>query len=90
MFPPHVRSADAALGYLSTWCDIIGSELLDGISWDEIDDTRGRLTVVRVLPFRIGFAVGTVLTGMGCGAEAHGFGRGRQSPARAVGPTLGA
>ncbi len=50
------------MDYLSTWCDIIGGELLDDIEWDEITDTTGRLAVVRVRPFRIGFGVGTVLT----------------------------
>lgn len=61
MFPPHVATPEAALDYLSTWCDIIGGELLDGIGWDEIADTTGRLTVIRVRSFRIGFGVGTVL-----------------------------
>jgi hypothetical protein len=61
LFPPHVRTPGAALDYLSTWCDIVGGELLDGIEWDEIVDDEGRLAVVRVSPFRIGFGVGTVL-----------------------------
>ena len=50
------------MDYLSTWCDIIGGELLDGIEWDEIADTTGSLAVLRIPPFRIGFRVGTVLT----------------------------
>ena len=62
LFPPHVRTPEAALDYLSTWCDIIGGELLDGIEWEEIADATGRLAVLRVPPFRIGFRVGTVLT----------------------------
>ncbi len=62
LFPPHVRTPEAALDYLSTWCDIIGGELLDGIEWDEIADTTGGLAVLRIPPFRIGFRFGTVLT----------------------------
>ena len=55
LFPPHVRTPEAALDYLSTWCDFIGGELLDGIEWDEIADTTGSLAVLRIPPFRLGF-----------------------------------
>lgn len=51
-----------ALDYLSTWCDIIGGEQLEGIEWDEICDAQGRLAVLRIRPFRIRFATGTQLT----------------------------
>jgi hypothetical protein len=74
LFPPHIGTSEAALDYLSTWCDIIGGELLDGIEWDEIADTGGRIAVVRVRPFRIGFGVGTILTtaiNMGADLAAH-------------------
>ncbi|HVX21289.1 MAG TPA: hypothetical protein VHB02_08075 [Acidimicrobiales bacterium] len=62
MFPPYVRGADEALDYLTTWCDIIGGELLDGIGWDEIVGEDGRLAMLQVRPFRIRFSVGTVLS----------------------------
>ena len=62
MFPPHVDSLATALDYLSTWCDIVGGEQLDGIEWEELRDDRGDVVAVLVLPFRIQFAVGTVLT----------------------------
>lgn len=57
-----MRAADAALDYLLTWGDILGGELLDGIDWEETLDQSGHIVELSVLPFRIGFQVGTTLT----------------------------
>jgi len=47
-----VRTADDALDYLATWCDIVGGELLDGLEWDEVVGPTGSVVVLRVRAFR--------------------------------------
>ena len=71
LFPPARSHPRGGVGLLSTWCDIIDGELLDGIEWDEIADTTGSLAVLRIPPFRLGFqGTGSVHAGLVTAASA--------------------